>query len=127
MNDNAREWDSNDTEPTLDAPWWQVDRAQIWSWVEDDITASPIPAIGASVVQGLCALALETYAPAVVVNAQAAGVDLGRLVFAAINERYRDRFGRPHRGKYEVARLRLVIQTLRLRVDRPGQRPSPRR
>ena len=92
---------------------WHVDRELLWVWIDDLLDAVPIARIDEDLLRGLCAQALDTHAPAVLVHAQAAGVLLEHLIAAAVAQAYADRYGHPGDDLYEVARLRAVVGDLR--------------
>ncbi len=91
---------------------WYVDRALLWGWIDELLRGAPVARIDSDMLRALCAQALDTHAPAVLVHAQAAGVLLERLIAAAVGRSYADRYGHPS-ALYDVERLRVVVRGLR--------------
>jgi len=91
---------------------WHVDRELLWAWIDDLLRDVPLAALDADALHALCAQALDTHAPAVLVHAQAAGVLLEHLVAAAIVEAYADRYGRPD-DQYEIERVCAIVHYLK--------------
>jgi hypothetical protein len=77
--------------------------------------------------RGLCALALEVFAPALATEMEASGIAADTLLFARIAELYSDCYG-PPQGHYMSRRLRTVVRRLRLgagaRTPRGGEHDS---
>jgi hypothetical protein len=90
---------------------WYVDRALLWGWIDELLRGAPVARIDSDMLRALCAQALDTHAPAVLVHAQAAGVLLERLIAAAVARSYADRYGHPNE-LYDVERLRVVARGL---------------
>ena len=76
----------------------------------------PITQVDAAGGRGLCALALEVFAPALVIEMEACGLAADVLLFARIAEVYSDRYGSPP-GHYSVRRLRTVVRSLGRRAE----------
>ncbi len=95
-----------------DATLWRPALDVLWSWIEIVLEETPIAQVDAAEGRGLCALALEVYAPALVIEMEASGMAAGVLLFARLAERYSDRCSSPLR-RYTVCRLRTVVRSLR--------------
>jgi hypothetical protein len=88
-----------------------MDRDALWTWIADTlerVAATPIDATG---LEALCGHVLDTHAPAALVQAQAAGIALERLVAARLAATYVARYGRTT-GLYDVVRVRAVVRQL---------------
>jgi hypothetical protein len=90
---------------------WAVDRAALWMWLAEALDGVAATRIDAATLEALCAHVLDTHAPAALVDAQAAGIALERLVAARLAMTYAERYGRT-RGRYDVARVRAVVRQL---------------
>ncbi len=113
MSGSNRDWSWQGGAPAAGEPEaWRVDRELLWAWIDDLLRDVPLTALNANALRALCAQALDTHAPAVLVHAQAAGVLLERLVAAAIVEAYADRYGRPD-DQYEIERVRAIVHYLK--------------
>jgi hypothetical protein len=112
MSDAARYQASDQDHGAGDAPSLRPALTDLWSWVEIVLQETPIAQVDDAEGRALCALALEVYAPALVIELDAAGIAADVLLFARIAELYSDRYGAPA-GRYTVRRLRTVVRTLR--------------
>jgi hypothetical protein len=90
---------------------WSVDREALWTWLAESLDGLAATTIDAAGLAALCGRVLDTHAPAVLVQAQAAGIALERLVAARLAVTYMERYGRTT-GRYDVARVRAVVRQL---------------
>jgi hypothetical protein len=90
---------------------WSVDRAALWMWLAEALDRLAATTVDAAALEALCGHVLDTHAPAALVDAQAAGIALERLVAARLAVTYVERYGRTT-GQYDVARVRAVVRQL---------------
>jgi hypothetical protein len=90
---------------------WSVDRDDLWTWIADALEGVAATTIDAAALEALCGHVLDTHAPAALVQAQAAGIALERLVAARLGVMYMERYGRTT-GPYDVARVQAVVRQL---------------
>jgi hypothetical protein len=92
---------------------WSVDRAALWMWLAEALDRLAATTVDAAALEALCVCGhvLDTHAPAALVDAQAAGIALERLVVARLAVTYVERYGRTT-GPYDVARVRAVVRQL---------------
>jgi hypothetical protein len=95
---------------------WSVDGAALWTWIAEALDRVAATTIDSTALEALCGHVLDTHVPAVLVDAQAAGIALERLVAARLAVTYVERYGRTT-GRYDVARVRAVVRQLQ-RADR---------
>ena len=86
-------------------------RAALWMWLTEALDRPAATTIEAAALEALCGHVLDTHAPAALVDAQAAGLALERLVTARLAVTYAERYGRTT-GRYDVARVRAVVRQL---------------
>jgi hypothetical protein len=91
---------------------WSVDRDDLWTWIAEALERVAATTIDAAGLEALCGHVLDTHAPAALVDAQAAGIALERLVAARLAVTYVERYGRTT-GRYDVARVRAVVRQLK--------------
>jgi hypothetical protein len=84
---------------------------RLWTWLAEALDHLAATKIDAAALEALCGHVLDTHAPAALVNAQAAGIALERLVAARLAVTYVERYGRTT-GQYVVARVRAVVRQL---------------
>jgi hypothetical protein len=90
---------------------WSVDRAALWTWITEALERLVATTVDVAALEALCAYVLDTHAPAAIVDAQAAGIALERLVAARLAVTYAERYGRTP-GLYDVARVQAVARQL---------------
>ncbi len=73
---------------------------------------APIAQVDTAEERGLCALALEVYAPALTIELEASGIAADVLLVARLAEIYSARYGSPS-GHYTMRRMRRVVRSLR--------------
>jgi hypothetical protein len=90
---------------------WSVDRAALWLWLAEALDRVAATTIDAEALEALRGHVLDTHAPAPLVDAQAAGIALERLVAARIVVAYVERHGCT-KGLYRVVRVRALVRQL---------------
>jgi hypothetical protein len=90
---------------------WSVEREALWTWLAEALDRVTATTVDAAALEALCGHVLDTHAPAALVDAQAAGLALERLVAARLAVTYAERYGRTT-GRYDVARVRAVVHQL---------------
>jgi hypothetical protein len=80
-------------------------------WLAEALDRVAATTVDAASLEALCGHVLDTHAPAALVDAQAAGIVLERLVAARLAVTYVERYGRTT-GPYDVGRVRAVVRQL---------------
>ncbi len=91
---------------------WDIDRATLWTWLAAALENLDVATMDAQALHIVCAQVLDTHAPAALVHAQADGILIEHLVYAAVVETYSDLYGQPD-GPYDVTLLRAAVHRLR--------------